>query len=133
MNNKVQLIIFYFLILVLSVSCIDKHFIVYSITGQELRYEETYRETRGIADFKLYFSKDDIDTQYSELNIIATDYFYYGQFFFDNNFMSMLKSKTLHIGADALIYEKHRIDFPNYNENFLYFTAIKYNNNTERK
>ena len=129
MNNKVQLIIFYFLILVLSVSCIDKHFIVYSITGQELRYEETYRETRGIADFKLYFSKDEIDKEYLEINAIATDYFYYGQFFFDKNFMSMLKSKTLYIGADALLYESERKDFPNYNEDYLYFTAIKYVNN----
>ena len=62
------------------------------------------------------------------MNFLATDYFYYGQFFFDENFMSMLKSKCINIGADALIYEKNRTDFPNYNKNFLYFTAIKYNN-----
>ena len=40
----------------------------------------------------------------------------------------MLKNKTLYMGADALIYEKDRTDFPNYNENYLYFTAIKYKN-----
>ena len=121
--------IFYVLILVLFISCVDKHFIIYSTTGKELRYAEAYRGITGITDFKLYFNKDEIDRQYSELNVIATDYFHYGQFFFDNNFMSMLKNKTSYIGADALLYEKNRIDFPNYNENFLYFTAIKYENN----
>jgi hypothetical protein len=40
----------------------------------------------------------------------------------------MLKIKATDIGSDALIYEKERTDFSNYNENFLYFTAIKYQN-----
>ena len=60
--------------------------------------------------------------------MIATDYYYYGQFFFDDNFMDMIKIKTLDIGADALIYEKERKDFPNYDKNFLYFTTIKFIN-----
>ena len=42
--------------------------------------------------------------------------------------MDMIKIKTLNIGANALIYEKERKDFPNYDKNFLYFTAIKFKN-----
>ena len=109
-------------------SCVDKHFIAYSVEGNQLRYDDLYTASSGISDFKLYFTKDEIDIEYTEMHFISTDYYYYGQFFFDNNFMSMLKSKALHMGADALIYEKDRTDFPNYNKNFIYFTAIKYNN-----
>lgn len=109
-------------------SCVDKHFIAYSIDGKQLRYDDLYSSSSGISDFQLFFSKDEIDIEYTEMHFIATDYYYYGQFFFDENFMSMLKSKALYMGADALIYEKERTDFPNYNKNFLYFTAIKYNN-----
>mgnify|MGYP001177128339 CR=1 FL=1 len=109
-------------------SCVDKHFLTYSIEGQKIKYDELKNNSNRISDFKLYFNKDEIDTEYTEIHFIATDYYYYGQFFFDKNFMSMLKSKTLHMGADALIYEKGRTDFPDYNKNFLYFTAIKYNN-----
>ena len=109
-------------------SCVDKHFIAYSVEGNQLKYNELYAGPSGISDFKLYFTKDEIDIEYTEMHFIATDYYYYGQFFFDNNFMSMLKSKALYMGADALIYEKDRTDFPNYDKNFIYFTAIKYNN-----
>jgi len=109
-------------------SCVDKHFIAYSIDGKQLRYDDLYNSSSGISDFQLFFSKDEIDIEYTEMHFMATDYYYYGQFFFDKNFMSMLKSKALYMGADALIYEKERTDFPNYNKNFLYFTAIKYNN-----
>jgi len=109
-------------------SCIDKHFLTYSIEGQKIKYDELKNNSNRISDFKLYFNKDEIDTVYTEIHFIATDYYYYGQFFFDKNFMSMLKGKTLHMGADALIYEKGRTDFPDYNKSFLYFTAIKYNN-----
>jgi len=109
-------------------SCIDKHFIAYSIEGNKIKYDDIYNNSGGISDFKLFFSKEEVDIEYNVMHYIATDYYYYGQFFFDKNFMSMLKSKTLHMGADALIYEKDRTDFPDYDKNFLYFTAIKYNN-----
>ena len=109
-------------------SCVDKNFIAYSIKGEKIKYNKIYSNPGGISDFKLFFSKEEVDVEYSELHYIATDYYYYGQFFFDKNFMSMLKSKTLHMGADALIYEKDRTDFPDYDKSFLYFTAIKYNN-----
>jgi len=120
-------IVFYFC-LIIFFSCVDKHFIAYSTDGKRLNYEDLYSSSVGISDFKLFFNKDEVDLEYTTLHFIATDYYYYGQFFFDKNFMSMLKNKTLHMGADALIYEKDRTDFPNYNENYLYFTAIKYRN-----
>ena len=122
----IRLVLYFCLIILFS--CVDKHFIAYSIDGKKLNYEDLYSSSRGISDFKLFFNEDEIDLEYTILHFIATDYYYYGQFFFDKNFMSMLKNKTLHMGADALIYEKDRTDFPNYNENYLYFTAIKYKN-----
>jgi hypothetical protein len=79
-------------------------------------------------NFKIIFDRAAIDKNFVEVSIIKTDYYYYGQFFFDENFMKMLKIKATDIGSDALIYEKERTDFSNYNENFLYFTAIKYQN-----
>ena len=121
-------VIFFFIILFLG-SCIDKNFIIYSIDGEKLRYDDLYRRKSIISDFKLYFNKNEIDKDYTELHYVVTDYYYYGQFyFFDENFMAMLKNKTLRIGADALIYEKDRTDFPEYDKNYLYFTAIKYKN-----
>ena len=42
--------------------------------------------------------------------------------------MEMIKIKTLDIGADALIYENKRKDFPNYDNRYLYFTAIRFKN-----
>ena len=42
--------------------------------------------------------------------------------------MKILESRSLNIVADALIFEKNRTDFPNYDDNYLYFTAIKYKN-----
>ena len=122
----IRIVLCFFLIILFS--CVDKHFIAYSIDGEKLNYEDLYKSSSGISDFKLFFNEDEIDLEYTILHFIATDYYYYGQFFFDKNFMSMLKNKTLHMGADALIYEKDRTDFPNYNENYLYFTAIKYKN-----
>ena len=111
------------------ISCVDKHFIIYSIHGERLNNNEVYDSASvNFSNFNLYFSKDDIENEFEEVHIIATDYFHYGQFFFDKNFMQMLENRTYDIGADALIFEKDRIDFPNYNESYLYFTAIKYKN-----
>ena len=59
-------------------------------------------------------------------NIIATNNFFYGQFFFDEVFMDILKRKAQTIRADAIIFERDRKDYPNYNEDYLYFTAIQY-------
>ena len=124
MNKKYNIL--YLILLCFFLSCIDKHFIIYSVAGDELKYDEAYKSSNSISDFKLYFNKDEIDQDYLEINTIATNYFYYGQFFFDKNFMTMLKNRTIYIGADALIYNIEKKDFPNYNDDYLYFTAIKY-------
>ena len=119
---------FFILSLIFLFSCVDKNFIIYSIDGEKLSSDVYDSEKDNFNKFNLYFSKDEIQNEYYKVNIIATDYFHYGQFFFDKNFMKILESRTLNIGADALIFEKNRTDFPNYDDNYLYFTAIKYKN-----
>ena len=79
-------IVLYFCLFFLF-SCVDKHFIAYSIDGEKLNYEDLYSSSSGISDFKLFFNKNEIDLEYTILHFIATDYYYYGQFFFDKNFM----------------------------------------------
>jgi hypothetical protein len=119
-------IVFGFLFLL---SCTDKHFIIYSIHGERLNNNDVYDSSdSNFNNFNLYFSKNDVEEKFEEINVIAIDYFHYGQFFFDRNFMEMLENRTYNIGADALIFEKDRKDFPSYNERYLYFTAIKYKN-----
>lgn len=119
-------IVFSFLFLI---SCTDKHFIIYSIHGEKLNSNDVYATAEeSFNNFNLYFSKNNIEKEFEEVNIIATDYFHYGQFFFDKNFMAMLENRTYNIGADALIFEKGKTDFPDYSDSYLYFTAIKYKN-----
>ena len=126
--NKIYLQFIVILFFLLINSCVNKHFKVYSLTEDDNTHEKNYIFSNSSNDFKVIFDRASINKEFVEINIIATDYYYYGQFFFDENFMAMLKSKTMDIGADALLYEKERNDFLNYNENFLYFTAIKYEN-----
>ena len=118
----------YLIFIIFFFSCADKNFIVFSIDGEKLNDDIYDTGNISINKFDLFFSKNDINREYIEVNIIATNYFHYGQFFFDKNFMKMLENRTYDIGADALIFEKDRMDFPNYNESYLYFTAIKYKN-----
>jgi len=111
--------------LILS-GCSNNHFIIYSMNGQIL---ENYSNNYNINNrFDIYFDRDDINEDFEEINIIATDNFYYGQFFFDSIFMDMLKEKTHSMKADAVIYEKDRTDFPFFDDRYLYFTAIRYKN-----
>ena len=78
------------------------------------------------SDITLYFDRKDIIDNYKEINVIATNNFFYGQFFFDEVFMDILKRKAQSIRADALIFERDRKDYTNYNDDYLYFTAIQY-------
>ena len=105
--------------------CSNNHFIIYSTDGQIL--DDMSRNSEYINfRFNLYFNRTDIKEEFEELYIISTDNFYYGQFFFDDIFMNILKKKTKDLNADALIYEKKRKDFPFYNDEFLYFTVIRF-------
>ena len=112
----------------LTVSCVSKHFKEYPLIEGSSIKNNNYNFSNTSNDFKIIFDRDMIEKDFIEISIIETDYYYYGQFFFDENFMTMLKSKAMDIGSDALIYEKDRTDFSNYDENSLYFTAIKYQN-----
>ena len=107
-------------------SCSSKHFKIYKMDGQPYNLKSNIFKTSPAYDFELFFNRKDIPNKYDEVAIFATDNFYYGQFFLDDIFMKILKVKSLEINADAIIYEKDRTDFPNFNEKFLYFTAIKY-------
>ena len=50
---------------------------------------------------------------------------HYGNFFYDNVFMDRLKDEVISLNANAVLYEKNKKDFTNYNEKLLYFTAIR--------
>lgn len=126
--NKIYYKSFILLFLLFNYSCVNKHFEVYSISGNNSINNNHYNFSNRADDFEIIFDREMIGKEFVEFSIIKTDYYYYGQFFFDENFMKMLKSKALDIGSDALIYEKNRTDFSNYDKNFLYFTAIKYQN-----
>ena len=118
----------FFIFIILTTSCVSKHFKEYPLIENDSIQIRNYNFSNSTNDFKIIFDRATIDKDFIEISIIETDYYYYGQFFFDENFMKMLKSKAMDIGSSALIYEKERTDFSNYDENFLYFTAIKYQN-----
>ena len=114
------------MILLMLGGCASEHFIIYSMDGKKYSERANNFNTGSRYDFKLFFNRDKIESEYDEIAIFSTDNFYYGHFFFDEVFMKILKTKVNEINADAVIYEKQRKNFPHYNENFLYFTAIRY-------
>ena len=75
--------------------------------------------------FKLYFNESEIKNDYINVAVIATDMYYYGNFFFDDIFMSMLEKKVFSLRGNAVIYNKDKIDFDEYNEDYLYFQVIQ--------
>ena len=120
-NKSILLFLILFLL-----SCSNNHFIIYTMNGKiEQERSSAWSSNSGVM---VYFSKEDIKHDYEEINIIATNNFYYGQFFFDDIFMNILKDKAASINADAIVFEKNRIDYPNYNKDYLFFTAIRYKN-----
>ena len=109
-------------ILLLSVfySCSNKEqYLVYP-TDQVLDEDNFYD-----IGFKLYFNESEIKNDYINVAVIATDMYYYGNFFFDDIFMSMLEKKVFSLRGNAVIYNKDKIDFNEYNENYLYFQVIQ--------
>ena len=71
----------------LCTSCIDKHFKIYNLSGELVENINLNKPSTNFDQFQLYFDKSKIDKNYEEVNLIVTDYYYYGQFFFDENFM----------------------------------------------
>ena len=109
------------------IGCSSEHFIIYSMDGKKYDKKASNHFNAGSSyNFKIFFDRNKIDVEYDEVAIFSTDNFYYGQFFFDEVFMKILKTKVNEINADAIIYDKDRTDFPDYNEKFLYFTVIRY-------
>ena len=109
-------------ILLLSVfySCSNKEqYLVYP-TDQVLDEDNFYD-----IGFKLYFNESEIKNDYINVAVIATDMYYYGNFFFDDIFMSMLEKKVFSLQGNAVIYNKDKIDFDEYNEDYLYFQVIQ--------
>ena len=109
-------------ILLLSVfySCSNKEqYLVYP-TDQVLDEDNFYD-----IGFKLYFNESEIKNDYINVAVIATDMYYYGNFFFDDIFMSMLEKKVFSLRGNAVIYNKDKIDFDEYNEDYLYFQVIQ--------
>jgi len=126
-NLHIFIILFFFL------SCSSEHFIIYSMDGEKYNKKNSNHFNAGSSyNFKIFFDRNKIEMEYDEVAIFSTDNFYYGQFFFDEVFMKILKVKVNEINADAIIYEKDRKDFPDYNEKFLYFTAIRYKFNSSK-
>ena len=115
-----------FLFILFWFGCTNQHFMIYTIDGEPLYNNSKYKSNNFNSGIELYFDRNDIKKNFQESHIIATDNFFYGQFFFDKIFMSILKEKVNSLNADAVIHEKDRIDFPNYNEDFIYFTVIKF-------
>ena len=108
--------------LLLSVfySCSNKEqYLVYP-TDQVLDEDNFYD-----IGFKLYFNESEIKSDYINVAVIATDMYYYGNFFFDDIFMSMLEKKVFSLQGNAVIYNKDKIDFDEYNEDYLYFQVIQ--------
>ena len=118
--------LFFLSLILFLVGCSNNHFVIYKLNGEI--EQDRYSNRGSHVGVELYFSKSDVKHDYEEINVIATNNFYYGQFFFDEIFMDILKDKASSISSDALIYEKHRKDYPHYNGEYLYFTAIRYKN-----
>ena len=125
MKSKKQITLFIFLA-IFYFSCSKDHFIIYSMDGEKIVERGRRNTKRTIDDITLYFDRNDIQRDYIEVSIIATNNFFYGQFFFDEVFMDILKRKAQSIRAHAIIYEREKIDYPDYNDKYLYFTAIRY-------
>ena len=101
-------------------SCSNKdQYLVYP-TNQVLDENNFY--DRG---FKLYFNESEIKNDYIKVAVLATDMYHYGNFFFDDIFMSMLERKVFSLQGNAVIYNKDKTDFDAYNEDYLYFQVIQ--------
>ena len=123
--NHIRKILLYFLLIVYG--CSSGSFYLYDKNGKELsdrdKYSDDYINSSRV-DF--YLNKVDINREYNEINIIATNNYYYGEFFFDEVFMNLLRKKASSLGADGIIFKKDFYEFSEYDEEFLYFTLIEY-------
>ena len=117
---KIYLIYSFFL---LSCSA-NSGFQFYSIDGDKINLSN--RKQYYNDNIQLFFSRDEIMKEYTEVNVIASNHHYYGDFFFDEIFMNSLNKKVSLLDVDALIFEKDSLRFSFFKEGYIYFTAIKF-------
>ena len=117
MIHLVKQSIIFFLILVIG--CTTEFFNVMPIVDSK------NLKSTAFYSYNFYKSRDDIDKKFIEIAILSTDMNHYGNFFYDDVFMARLKDAIISLNANAVLYEKNKKDFTNYNEKFLYFTAIR--------
>lgn len=79
----------------------------------------------NIYNFDFYKSKEDIKGKYFEIAVLSTDMHFYGNFFYDEQFMDRLKNEVISLNGNAVLYEKNKKDYKDYNKNFIYFTVIR--------
>jgi len=119
-NKKILSFFFFFLF-----SCsINSGFNIYDMNGNTINLNN--RRSYDNKSIKLFFSREEIKTDFIEINVIASNHHYYGDFFFDEIFMNSLNKKVSLLDADALIFEKDSSRYLFYKEGFIYFTAIKF-------
>tara|TARA_B100000029_G_scaffold353900_1_gene346589 strand:- start:837 stop:1220 length:384 start_codon:yes stop_codon:yes gene_type:complete len=124
--NQIKKIILLYVLLIFS--CSSSSFFLYDLDGNKLdnKYKNRNHTYKDHNDIKLYFDSNSIEKKYSDLVIISTNNYYYGEFFFDDVFMNLLRKKAESIGADALIYNKDFKGFSNISTDYIHFTAIIY-------
>ena len=117
------------LLFILFFSCSSNGgFYIYDLNGKEinLNYNSNRRGYNFNENTTLYFDRSEIKEEYIEVNVIASKQYYYGNFYFDKSFMNSLNKKSSLLDIDALIFEEDFSIYPNYNKEFIYFTAIRY-------
>ena len=119
-KKKYFILLFYFF----SSCSINSGFYFYNMDGKELSFKNN--EKYNNKTVRLYFDRNEIEKDFVEINVIASNYHFYGDFYFDENFMSTLNKRVSLLDADALIFEKDLSRYSFYKKDYIYFTAIKF-------
>ena len=108
------------LLLTIFYSCSQSdQFIVYPI--EDVLVDSGYSHKK----FRLYFNDNEIENEYIKIAVIGTDMYYYGQFFFDEIFMKILEKKVYALNGNAVIYNKNKVNYKEYDNSYLYFEVIQ--------
>ena len=82
----------YILVIIFFTSCSNGNFLVYDLFGNEI-VENNNRASQKTYNKELYFDRSKILREYEEVNVIAMNNYYYGNFYFDKTFMHLLNKK----------------------------------------
>ena len=117
--------LFFHLSILFFFACsMNSGFQVYNMDGNKISLNNKRKYNSHAV--KLFFDRAEIEANFKEVNVIASNHHYYGDFFYDDIFMSSLNKKVSLLDVDALIFEKDSSSFLFYKEGFIYFTAIKF-------